>query len=424
MGNITKTFHLGIGLGAKLLAGLGAVKLCAEYLGAQGFGMTGQLSSLLSIVTLLAGAGTSVGVTKIYASNELTPHSKVVWVNTARVIALLSAVVLLISIVGASGLIVDHLLLDLPGAWWLVGALAIGVFPIANSGVAQGIINGMHRNGLYAISLTLGALLGFAGVWIGARYFGAIGALIGVIWLPVAQSLMISIIGRQISEGNETAVMPEASLRKQVKFFLGYGLLYIAPGIIMPVAYILIRLLIQENNGFEVLSFWQAALRMSDAYCQLPMLVLSVVLFPKIASLDSGPLPREFLKKIYLYVTVLTGTITFIVFLTYDIWLNIIFTTAFKSMREYMPFQMLGDVLRITSYVGTTILAAQGRIKLCLLSEMLQATLLLVFSALLISSSNPFGMCYAYIITYCSYLLFTWFFMLAADKTKFQNACL
>ncbi len=125
MKDLKKTLYLGLGLGVKLIAGLFAVKLCAQLLGPEAFGVTGQLGSLLSVVSLLAGAGVSVGMTKVYAGAEFPPESRPDWIRAARWIALGSAGLLSVLFLLASGWVSEqlfngnehsHWLLERPGA--------------------------------------------------------------------------------------------------------------------------------------------------------------------------------------------------------------------------------------------------------------------------------------------------------------------
>lgn len=408
MKDLKKTLYLGLGLGVKLLAGLFAVKLCAQLLGPEAFGVTGQLSSLLSVVSLLAGAGVSVGMTKVYAGAEFPPESRPDWIRAARWIALASAGLLSALFLLASGWVSEHLFNGNEHAYWLLGGLVLGTLPIAFAGIGQGKINGSHRDDLYALSIVSGSVLGLLGLWGLGHYLGPTGALLGMIWLVVAQALVMNLFGRRITQppaSNGAATLQE--LKSKARFLLGYGMLSIAAGAVIPIVYIFIRLLIQEHNGDRVFGLWQATLRISEAYNQLPLMLLSVVLFARFASSAAEPLNLAQVRKTYLFMATMMAGISAFVYITRHYWIKIVFTSDFAPMEAFVPWQVAGDALRILSYVGTTILAARGAVKLCIIGEFLQGGLLLASSLILVPSIPVHGAFYAYLLSYGLYLLLT-----------------
>lgn len=412
MKDLKKTLYLGLGLGVKLIAGLFAVKLCAQLLGPEAFGVTGQLGSLLSVVSLLAGAGVSVGMTKVYAGAEFPPESRPDWIRAARWIALGSAGLLSVLFLLASGWVSEQLFNGNEHSHWLLGGLVLGTLPVAFAGIGQGKINGSHRDDLYALSIALGSALGLLGLWGLGRYLGPTGALLGMIWLVVAQALVMNLFGARIGRtpassatAAATATIPE--LKSKARFLLGYGMLSIAAGAIIPIVYIFIRLLVQEHNGDRIFGLWQASLRISEAYNQLPLMLLSVVLFARFASSAAEPLNLEQVRKTYLFIAAMMAGIAGFVYLTRPYWIELVFTSDFAPMEAFVPWQLAGDSLKILSYVGTTILAARGAVKLCIYGELLQGVLLGASSLLLVPQFPVHGMFYAYVLSYAIYFAAT-----------------
>lgn len=408
MKDLKKTLYLGLGLGVKLLAGLFAVKLCAQLLGPEAFGVTGQLSSLLSVVSLLAGAGVSVGMTKLYAGAEFPPESRPEWIKAARWIALSSAGLLSALFLIFSGWVVGHLFNGSEQAYWLLGGLVVSTLPIAFAGIGQGKINGSHRDDLYALSIVSGSALGLLGLCGLGHYLGPTGALLGMIWLVVAQALVMNLFGRFIDRNSvSNAAEAVQDFKSKARFLLSYGMLSIAAGATIPIVYIFIRLLIQEHNGNQVFGLWQATLRISEAYNQLPLMLLSVVLFARFASSAAEPLNLAQVRKTYLFIAAMMTGIAGFVYLTRSYWIELVFTADFAPMEAFVPWQVAGDALRVLSYVGTTILAARGAVKLCIVGEFVQGGLMLVTSLLLVPNFPVYGAFYAYILTYGLYLLMT-----------------
>ncbi len=155
-----------------------------------------------------------------------------------------------------------------------------------------------------------------------------------------------------------TATIPE--LKSKARFLLGYGMLSIAAGAIIPIVYIFIRLLVQEHNGDRIFGLWQASLRISEAYNQLPLMLLSVVLFARFASSAAEPLNLEQVRENLSVHRGHDGRHRRLRHLTRPYWIELVFTSDFAPMEAFVPWQLAGDSLKILSYVGTTILAARG----------------------------------------------------------------
>jgi len=405
MKDLKKVAHLGVGLAIKLLAGLFSVKLCAYYLGPENFGVSGQLGSLLSIISLLAGGGISAGITKIYAGGACPPESRSEWHRAGGRIVIIFICVLIIALLLAAEWIVSRLFNGFQNGYWLIAGLTLAVVPLSYAAIGQGRINGLHRDDLYAASLILGSLLGVLGLIFLGKLLGAEGALLGMIWVMVAQALAMVLIGRLLKDKKSSPVT-EVVVTKfwtKARFLLGYGVLSISAGAVLPVTYIIIRLLIRAHGKGDEFGFWQATLRISEAYTQLPLLLLSTVLFARFAGSTSISVEFQKVKRAYALMAIVMGLITIFVYFTRNYWIKLVFTAEFQPMEAYLPWQLIGDALRIMSYVGTTILAAKGAVRVCVVGEFVQCALLLATNFVLTPLFDVYGAYAAYIFTYALY---------------------
>lgn len=421
MNDVKKIIYLGLALGAKLLTGLYAVNLCAQELGADAFGVTGQLSSLLAILSLVAGTGISVGVTKIYSDQTISVNTRQEWIIAARWIALSSAVLLSALFLLFADPIVQNIFQGIPNAVWLIWALVFATIPTAFAGIEQGKINGSHKDGLYALSIICGSVLGLLGLWGLVHYSGPIGALQGLIWLVVAQALVMNCFGRKIY--SEEKFVGKNSKKKsidKIKFLMSYGLVSMTAGLVIPLVYIVIRLLVQQHDGDKIFGLWQATLRISEAYTQLPLMMLSVVLFSRFASSSSFALDKVQVQRTYILMASLMLAISSLIYIFREYWIVFIFNSEFLEMERLVIWQLLGDFLRILSYVATTILAARGALKLCVIGEFIQAGLLILTSIIFIPAIPIYGMLVAYILSFAVYLLVT-MFMLNSERERSES---
>lgn len=410
-GDIRRVLFLGIGLTVKLLIGLVVVRLSAEGLGPDLFGITGQLSSLLSIISLVAGAGIGVGITKVYAEKQLLDRRIYAFIFVARRIIFVCSFTLAAILIIFSGWIVKNLFINFQDSNWLIMGIILSIFPIGYSSIGQGIINGYNRSDIYALTLIFGGLLGLVGFWQFKYNFGPTGIFIGLIWMVIAQALIVTIFGILIEKRNHQYFKKyDISLIKlwdKGRILLQYGSLSIVAGALIPFAFIIIRLLIEKYEDPQIFGLWQATNRISEAYGQLPLLFISTVIFPRFARISVDTLKTINVIKAYVFIAILIFSICAIVFFTRSYWIDLVFTPSFIGMEHLLPLQLAGDVFRMMSYTGTSILAARGAIKVCIAGEFMQAIFLVASSMILIPRYFAYGALYAYVFSYIIYFIAT-----------------
>jgi antigen flippase len=419
MNDLRKSIYLGLSLAIKLIAGLVTVKLAAQALGPSEFGLAGQVSSLVAIVTLLAGGGISAGMTKVYADESFENHTKSSWLAAAKWIALTVSLILGVVFLCLSSWIEKFVLQGASASAAVQVALLLAILPIAFSGIGQGRINGRRRNDVYAVSMVVGSIVGLGGFFMLSHFYGGTGAMVGLIWVQAAQAFSFILFSGLVDRQQEKTSAP-LEIQKKIRFFMGYGMTSMAAGIIIPVVYLVLRPVVEQFNSAEALGLWQASLRISEAYTQLPMLMLSVVFFARFATSAGTRLSVPEVAKVYLFITGLMLAISAFVYATRHYWIELVFTSKFIGMEPFVGWQLAGDCLRMLSYVGTTILAARGAIRLCLAGEVMQGILLALCSYFFVPRFGIYGPFYSYLGVYLVYFLLT-LLALYASSRKISN---
>lgn len=427
MKDIKSILLLGVGLVFKLLVGLSAVKLSAELLGPNSFGLTGQINSIMAVVALVSGAGVSLGLGKVFANTQLSESNVNSWYRFSYSLVIGFSSLVAFVVVVSSPWLIESILPGVETPIILGLAIAFAAFPLGIATVYQGKINGLQRGDIFGKSQVVGALLGLIGFLFLVSILRSSGALLGVVWLLVAQALSVIYFSRKINFNllSEQTLAPsfnESTKKEKLKFLLGFGGLNILSGILMPLTYLLIRHWIEENNSAHFLGLWQASVRISEAYCQLPMTFLTVVLFGRFSSSGGeGVNLSLFLKSVGQMIAILLVILSFVL-LAQDMWIPLVFSDKFSAMGPLVGFQVTGDFLRVLSYVFTTYLAAKGKLRYCFFAEMIQAILLITFSYYLIPAYAEFGAHFAYIASYGLYLIVAAIFFYLLGKASPNRA--
>jgi PST family polysaccharide transporter len=405
---VKTTFLMGGAVLFKLLTGLIVVKLCATFVGVENYGITGQISSLVAIVTLLASGGVSTGLTKIFADNQYPAESHSQWWGTARNISLVASCSLIVIFFLARAEIENRVLTRSTYSTVIFIALVISILPIGLSGGYLGVLNGRQRNGLYASGMIIGSILGLGGFFVLSSSFKTPGALIGIVWIPVAQALAQIFVGFSLTPPVvKPANIDVAHRRTRIAFLSKFGLLSLSAGVTIPVVYIAVRLLVLKFNSSENLGIWQANVRLSEAYTQLPMLMLTVFYFPRFAKQSTRGINWNDAGRAYFFVAALMLSIAGFVYCARHQIVAVLFTSQFRSVSDFIALQLVGDFFRILAYVGTTILAARGRVKLCIFGELAQGALFAISSAVIIPAYGSAGPFLSYVLAYFLYFILT-----------------
>lgn len=409
---------MGAAILCKLLAGLVAVKLSAHYLGVENFGLSGQISSLVAIVTLLAGGGVATGLTKTYADPSSNNESRYYWGKAGQVLAGGAALLLVVIFVVLHKEIAYRVLDASEHANLIVLSVIVSIVPISLSAVAQGVINGNQQSGRYSKALLGGSILGIGGFLLLSTSFGARGALCGLVWMQIAQAVSFIWMARRLRPEGNGGYRQVPALPEKIRFLFKFGLLSISAGTTIPLVYMLVRSLVIAHQGAYDLGIWQATVRLSEAYTQLPMLMLSVVFFPRFSSQPDEPLNWTRALHTYGFVLLIMVGIGTFVAVTRKPLVHLLFTPEFHAVSDFVFWQIAGDTFRMLAYVGTTILAARGFVKLCMFAEFLQATLFGGISAVFVSNdvyAAPFA---SYLLTYLIYFLMTFSALVYFSRRK------
>jgi PST family polysaccharide transporter len=152
-----------------------------------------------------------------------------------------------------------------------------------------------------------------------------------------------------------------------------------------PIVFIAIRNNIIKQIGIEEAGFWETITRISSYYMMFSSTILTVYFFPKLAiaknSLETKKVFWMYYKSILpLFIIGLTC----IYFLRYFI-IELLFTKAFMPVSSLFFWQLLGDVIKVSSLIlGFQFLAKKLTLAF-ILSEIFSLTVLYFTSNFLIT---------------------------------------
>lgn len=406
--NLIKTSLLnGVAVIIKMATLLGVNKVLAIYVGPAGYAAIGQFQNSIQIITTFASGAINTGVTKYTA--EYYDHEEkqqALW-RTAGTIALVGSIITGLVITAFSNSLASFFLNDNSYYSVFIWFAATLIFFVLNN-LLLAVLNGKKEIQLYVIANIAGSL--FSLIITGGMViaYGLYGALVS---LAIYQSLVFFVTSTLCYKTTWFKFdYLFGRIDKQAATNLAkYTAMALTTAACVPVSHILVRNHLGDTLGWDVAGHWEAMWRLSAAYLMLVTTTLSVYYLPRLSELEkANEIKQEIIQgyKIILPVAALCGVI---IYLMRDIIISILFTKEFMPMRELFAWQMLGDTLKIGSWLLAYLMLGKAMYKLFMISEIIFAASFVLLTHIFVNSYGLIGTALAHAINYGLYWLLMYF---------------
>jgi len=166
--------------------------------------------------------------------------------------------------------------------------------------------------------------------------------------------------------------------------------------VMSPLGLILIRDMVASHLGLATAGLWQATWRVSEIYLGVVMASLSLYFLPRLGEVVGTPALREEIVRTFARAVGTTVAVALTIFLLRDWVVRIVFTEEFLPVRDLMPFQLLGDVLRMAAWTLGFVLVALVRSRWYIALEMLIPAIYFGGALYLVPKFGARGVTWAY----------------------------
>lgn len=421
---LSVTFFTGLLTLSRMMAGFIVSKVIAVYTGTTGMAQLGQAQNLITMLTGIVNAPTSNAVVR-YTSEHCDKgftacapwwRASVQW-----------AVVFCLSLIPTGIILSKYIsiwLFEKPDYSWLVCVMFLVLPFSALSTLINSVINGQQQ---YKKYITLGIL----SVLISTVVMISLVVLWGINGALIAASVQSGLIG---------AVMLIACIRQpwmKLTFWWGevnhenrkkiggYILMAVASAICLPLALITVRKIIIANVGWDAAGQWQAVWKISEVYLSVMTMALGIYFLPQLAKLKSYAEIRNEINGTAKIIIPIVILMALSVYLLRDVVITVLFTEKFRAARELFGIQLVGDVIKITSWLYAYPMISRGTTKWFVGSEMFFSLTLVIMTALLVPVYKTDGANMAYMINYIVYLMFVYFgmkYIVRDEKGNYESA--
>lgn len=365
------SFFNGVAVVVKMATLLGLNKLLAMYVGPDGYAAIGNFQNAAQMINTIASGAIQTGVVKYTAEyNHDKKQQLAVWRTTGTIALIGSAL---------TGILI--VLLSKEISCWLLKSkdyqnvfiwLAVGLLFSTINSMLLAILNGKKQIVKYVICNIAGSLFSLLVTGVLAMRYGLFGALTAL-GVYSAFSFVVTVLVCRNTDWFQIKSLFGRLDTTVVKKLGKYTAMALTTAACVPISHIFVRRHLTDTLGSEAGGYWEGIWRISSAYLMLVTNTLSLYYLPRLSEIKTvNEIKKEIIcgYKLILPVTVFCSLT---IYLMRDTIISIVFTPKFLAMRELFALQMVGDSLKIGSWILAYLMLGKAMVWVFVISEIVFA---------------------------------------------------
>jgi O-antigen/teichoic acid export membrane protein len=391
----------------RMACGFVIAKVVAVYTGPSGIAMLGQVQSLFGALNGIVAAPVGTGVIRYTAENHSDGFSACAPWWRASLTWVLTLLVIVIPIACFFAKPLANWAFGDSKYYWLVVTTALALpLSVANNLTAS-VINGLHQYrrlvGLGMISVLVATVVMVLLV-VKAKLDGAM----------IAAALFMSISGLVMLVGSmrqpwfHLKYWWGKSDKAHISGIGGYVAMAVTSALTVPISLMLVRNILIDNVGWEQAGHWQAVWKISEVYLGVITVALSTYFLPKLASLEGVANILMEIKTTVKIVMPIVMMLALIVYFSRDLAISLLFTEAFRPARNLFAIQLIGDVLKVLSWIYAYPMLSRGATNWFIFTEITFSTSFVLLAYFLVPLYQTQGANIAYTFNYFICFIFVY----------------
>jgi len=376
-------------------------KILAVYLGPTGYAAIGQFQNFIQMVTTFAGSAINTAVVKYTAEyHEDETKQRAVWKTAGSIVFLFSLVFAILILIFQKQLalyIFQSLKYQTIFIWFAVFLIFFNF-----NTLFLAILNGKKEILKLVLANIAGSLFALVITGVLAIKLQLYGALIA---LSIYQSIafIVTLILCHRADWFEFSSLLGKIDLGITKKFASFILMALVSAICVPLSQMLIRAYLTQEFSLAYAGYWEAMIRLSTVYLLLVTTTLGVYYLPRLSELNAID---EIKKEVYLgykfiFPFAVLGGIC--VFILRDWIINLLFSPSFAPMQDLFLWQMMGDALKIGSWILAYLMLSKAMTKLYICTEIIFTVSLIALTYICTQVFGFEGVSIAHLINYGLY---------------------
>nr|WP_314100387.1 O-antigen translocase [Acinetobacter lwoffii] len=376
-------------------------KILAVYLGPTGYAAIGQFQNFIQMVTTFAGSAINTAVVKYTAEyHEDESKQRAIWKTAGSIVFLFSLIFAFLILIfqGQLSLYIFHSLKYQTVFIWFAVFLIFFNF----NTLFLAILNGKKEILKLVLANIAGSLFALIITSVLAIKLHLYGALVA---LSIYQSIAFIVTLFLCYRANWfkfSSLLGKIDL-EITKKFSSFILMALVSAICVPLSQMLIRAYLTQEFSLAYAGYWEAMIRLSTVYLMLVTTTLGVYYLPRLSELNKID---EIKKEVYLgykFLFPLTVVGGIIVYILRDWIINLLFTPSFAPMQDLFFWQMMGDSLKIGSWILAYLMLSKAMTKLYISTEIIFTLSLIALTYVCTQFFGFKGVSIAHLINYGMY---------------------
>ncbi|MCP0911179.1 MULTISPECIES: O-antigen translocase [Acinetobacter] len=389
-------------------------KILAVYLGPTGYAALGQFQNFIQMVTTFAGSAINTAVIKYTAEyHEDESKQRAIWKTAGSIVfvfSLMFAFLILIFQRQLSLYIFHTLEYQTVFVWFAVFLLFFNF-----NTLFLAILNGKKEILKLVLANIAGSLFALIVTSILAIKLHLYGALIA---LSIYQSIAFIVtlfLCYRADWFKFSSLFGKIDL-EITKKFSSFIWMALVSAICVPLSQMLIRAYLSQEFGLVYAGYWEAMIRLSTVYLMLVTTTLGVYYLPRLSELQ---MIDEIKKEVYLgykflFPLAVAGGI--IIFVLRDWIIKVLFSPSFAPMQSLFFWQVMGDALKIGSWILAYLMLSKAMTKLYISTEIIFTLSLIALTYVCTQLFGFEGVSMAHLINYGMYWVVISFFIFKSLK--------
>jgi PST family polysaccharide transporter len=376
-------------------------KALAIVVGPLGLAAVGQLKDFIAMLITFSNGAMTHGIVKYTAESKTLEQKQKIFSTTIVVSLICSSLISLFLFIFSDYL--SELILKDPKYSTVFMLFGITIYLFSLNSVFIAILNGQKEIKKYITITITGTLL----------------SLILTLFLIIALNLKGALYAFVLNQSVIFFITFISILKShwfRVEYFTGgvdreslvklskYSLMTLTSISTVTLSHLIIRNYIGENVGWIYAGYWQGMWYISTIYLLLITTLLNIYYLPKLSEIeDKIELKKEIFKG---YKTILPIAIllSFSIYELREQVVLIAFSEKFVPMIELFAWQLIGDMLRIASWILGYITIAKAMTKSFIVLEIVGNFNFALLSIFFIDRFGLVGVTYAYTLNYLIFM--------------------
>jgi len=376
-------------------------KILAVYLGPTGYAAIGQFQNFIQMVTTFAGSAINTAVVKYTAEyHEDETKQRAVWKTAGSIVFLFSLVFAILILIFQKQLalyIFQSLKYQTIFIWFAIFLIFFNF-----NTLFLAILNGKKEILKLVLANIAGSLFALVITGVLAIKLQLYGALIA---LSIYQSIafIVTLILCHRADWFEFSSLLGKIDLGITKKFASFILMALVSAICVPLSQMLIRAYLTQEFSLAYAGYWEAMIRLSTVYLLLVTTTLGVYYLPRLSELNAID---EIKKEVYLgykFIFPLAVVGGICVFILRDWIIDLLFSPSFAPMQDLFLWQMMGDALKIGSWILAYLMLSKAMTKLYICTEIIFTVSLIALTYICTQVFGFEGVSIAHLINYGLY---------------------